>query len=67
MSNTTEALRCPNCGAGLSFDPEKQNFHCEFCLSDFTEPELREAGAFDDVRDERGRRSREAVACFIGK
>lgn len=49
MSNTTEALRCPNCGAGLSFDPEKQNFHCEFCLSDFTEPELREAGAFDDA------------------
>lgn len=28
---------------------------------------LWEAGAFEDVRDEQGRRSREAVACFIGK
>ncbi len=38
--DTTVAYQCPNCGAGLLFDPEKQKFCCEFCLSDFTEEEL---------------------------
>ena len=32
---------CPNCGAGLLFKPDKQKFCCEFCLSEFTEAELK--------------------------
>jgi len=39
MSSTT-TYKCPNCDAGLKFDPEKQKFSCEFCLSDFVEGEL---------------------------
>lgn len=32
--------KCPNCGGGMVFDPEKQNYSCEYCLSDFTQAEL---------------------------
>ncbi len=39
---TTVTYQCPNCSAGLSFDPEKQKFCCEFCLSEFTQQELME-------------------------
>ncbi len=49
--NTTVTYSCPNCGAGLSFDPEKQNFSCEFCLSEFTEAELAESGAEQKARE----------------
>lgn len=33
--------KCPNCAADLKFDPESQKLSCEFCLSTFTEEELR--------------------------
>ena len=46
MSNQhTVAYQCPCCGAGLGFDPEKQKFACDFCLSEFDEAELSGAGA----------------------
>ncbi len=45
MTNQTIAYQCPCCGAGLAFDPEKQRFACEFCLSEFDESELESAGA----------------------
>ena len=32
--------KCPNCDGGLIFDPSSQKYHCEFCLSDFTQEEL---------------------------
>lgn len=32
--------KCPNCGGGMVFNPEKQNYVCEFCLSAFTQQEL---------------------------
>jgi DNA-directed RNA polymerase subunit RPC12/RpoP len=38
--NSTVILYCPNCGAGLTFDAQTQQFHCEFCLSDFKEEDL---------------------------
>ena len=44
-TNKTIAYQCPCCGAGLGFDPEKQKFACEFCLSEFDEAELTGAGA----------------------
>ncbi|MBQ9132187.1 MAG: TFIIB-type zinc ribbon-containing protein [Clostridia bacterium] len=37
---TTVTYQCPNCGAGLAFDAEKQLFACEFCLSEFPEADL---------------------------
>lgn len=32
--------KCPNCDGGLMFDPASQNYHCEYCLSDFTQEEM---------------------------
>ncbi|MGX6979723.1 TFIIB-type zinc ribbon-containing protein [Vagococcus elongatus] len=32
--------KCPNCGGPLLFDPTKQLFHCEYCLSEFSEEAL---------------------------
>ena len=31
--------KCPNCDGGLVFDPASQKYHCEYCLSDFTQEE----------------------------
>lgn len=39
MSETI-TFKCPNCGGGLKFDPEKQKYDCEYCLSEFTQTEL---------------------------
>lgn len=33
--------KCPNCGGGLVFDPKSQQFKCEYCLSGFSEEELK--------------------------
>ncbi len=52
MNNATVVYQCPNCGAGLMFDPEKQKFCCDFCISEFTEAELIEDGAEDRARAE---------------
>lgn len=32
--------KCPNCGGGLTFDPDSQKFECEYCLSRFNQEEL---------------------------
>ena len=45
--NTTVTYQCPNCGAGLLFDAEKQKFACEFCLSEFDEAELQDTDAHE--------------------
>ncbi len=34
------SYKCPNCGGGMIFNPEEQNYSCEYCLSDFTQTEL---------------------------
>lgn len=36
----TITYKCPNCGGGLTFDPKKQKYACEFCLSEFTQEQL---------------------------
>lgn len=40
MNGTALTYHCPNCAAGLSFNPEKGKLCCEYCLSEFTEQEL---------------------------
>lgn len=35
------SYKCPNCGGGLQFNPSSQKFKCEFCLSEFTEEEMK--------------------------
>lgn len=32
--------KCPNCGGGLKFDPDKQDFICEYCDSVFKEQDF---------------------------
>lgn len=32
--------KCKNCGGELIFNPEKQEFVCEYCMSNFTQAEL---------------------------
>ncbi|MBE5970909.1 MAG: TFIIB-type zinc ribbon-containing protein [Lachnoclostridium sp.] len=36
------SYKCPNCGGGLIFNPEKQKLTCEYCLSEFSENEMEE-------------------------
>ena len=50
--------KCPNCDGGLIFDAESQKFHCEYCLSYFTEEELKKAG--QATTEEKAEESREA-------
>lgn len=40
MADTALTHKCPNCGGPLLFDPKTQKFHCEYCLSSFTEAEV---------------------------
>ena len=48
--------KCPNCDGGLVFDPSSQKYHCEYCLSDFTQEEL-ECLSQELVRRTAGNRS----------
>ena len=60
--NTTVTYQCPNCSAGLQFDPAKGKFACEYCLSEFTEQELADtetARAAEDAASEAARRAAE--------
>lgn len=43
MSMTTLAYNCPNCGAELYFNADKQKMCCEFCLSEYTDAEIKAA------------------------
>ena len=52
MPTAATVYQCPNCGATLQFDPDKQCFACEFCLSEFSESDLRASGADDAARRE---------------
>lgn len=38
----TVQYKCPNCGGSLEFDAAKQGFGCEYCLSFFTETEIKQ-------------------------
>ncbi len=47
----TIAYQCPNCGATLAFDAEKQAFACAFCLSEFDEAAVKEANSEEARRE----------------
>ncbi len=44
MSDYQNAVtyKCPNCAADLKFSVETQGFKCDYCLSEFTEAEMKE-------------------------
>ncbi len=33
-------FKCPNCGGDLQFEPGKQTFRCEYCLSEFSQGQM---------------------------
>lgn len=35
-----KTYKCPSCGAGIHFKPALQKFHCDYCLSEYTEEEI---------------------------
>ena len=39
----TKSYKCPSCGAGIHFKPALQKFHCDYCLSEYTEEEFEKA------------------------
>ena len=41
----TVTYNCPNCGAELYFNSDKQKLCCEFCESEFTGDEIEATGA----------------------
>lgn len=36
------SYKCPSCGAGIEFKPNLGKFKCDYCLSEYTEEEIRE-------------------------
>ncbi len=46
--------KCPNCGGPLKFDPEKQKYACEYCLSEFSQKEAEEAEPEEAKRNAEG-------------
>lgn len=58
---TTLTYQCPNCSAGLTFDPEKGKLCCEFCLSEFTEAELAQTETARAAEDAASRAAEEAA------
>ncbi len=49
---STFTYKCPNCNGPLNFDPQKQKFACEYCLSEFTLEELQARVDDDTVQQE---------------
>lgn len=35
------SYKCPNCGASIAFKPALQKFHCDYCLNEYTEAEIK--------------------------
>ena len=43
---------CPACGGPLKFNPDKQKFSCEYCLSDFDTKEIQQLYAAQEQKKE---------------
>lgn len=54
--------KCPNCDGGLMFDPSSQKYHCEFCLSDFTQEELDAQEANEKLKEGESKESGQSQA-----
>lgn len=43
--------KCPNCGGPLKFNPDKQKFSCEYCMSDFDEKYVQDLYAEKEAKE----------------
>ena len=50
---------CPNCAAPLKFNPDKQMFSCEYCMSDFTEKYVQDFFCQEGAKREQRRKAGE--------
>lgn len=55
----TVNYKCPNCGAPLKFNPDKQNFSCEFCMSDFDEQTIQQLYAEREAKTSQAEKAEE--------
>ena len=46
----TVNYKCPNCGGPLQFNPDKQMFSCEYCMSDFEEQKIQQLYADTEAK-----------------
>ena len=49
MDKSALAYNCPNCGAELYFNADKQKMCCKFCFSEYTDKEIKAAKAKNSV------------------
>ncbi len=47
----TVNYKCPNCGGPLLFNPDKQMFSCEYCMSDFEEQKIQQMFAEKEAKE----------------
>lgn len=47
----TVNYKCPNCGGPLKFNPDKQMFSCEYCMSDFEEQKIQQMYAEREAKE----------------
>lgn len=52
----TVNYKCPNCGGPLQFNPDKQKFSCEYCMSDFDEKTIQDLYAEKEAQQSRADR-----------
>lgn len=55
----TVNYKCPNCGAPLKFNPDKQMFSCEFCMSDFEEQKIQQLYAEREAKQSQAEKAEE--------
>ena len=51
-ANTVKEYKCLNCNAGLEFNPESQNWDCNYCFSRFTKEALDKVYVVDEPTHE---------------
>ncbi|MEE0914007.1 MAG: TFIIB-type zinc ribbon-containing protein [Ruminococcus sp.] len=57
----TVNYKCPNCGGPLKFNPDKQMFSCEYCMSDFEEQKIQQMYAEKEAKENQAeKKEREA-------
>lgn len=47
----TVNYKCPNCAGPLKFNPDKQKFSCEYCMSDFDEKTIQDLYAKKEQKE----------------
>ncbi len=53
----TVNYKCPNCAAPLKFNPDKQMFSCEYCMSDFEEQTIQQLYAQKEQKESSGEKA----------